>query len=284
VNKGTHTRYRGRHALLAALALAALGLLTSCGQGLPADTPAYFSVPLEIAGATVEEALIDTGGAFELVLREPYGLKLVGTAEVLTFGGVATVGVSQAVAYSAGGLDAQADFALVGPAVCDCNALGYKFFQTSGTVLGVDFGAHRATLTAAIPARGLQLRRMDPSATLPDFAGAWVEVEVAVGGQSAVIPAVLDTGAAHSVLQRGTLPTVPAWPRDWVRATVAHKQLGTVSASLYLFDTAGLPQLIIGLDLMRVWADEWYFEFTPAGGTVTVVIAAEDTADTASSY
>jgi len=43
-----------------------------------------------------------------------------------------------------------------------------------------------------------------------------------------------------------------------------------VAAQITLFDTAGLPDLIIGTDIMGAWSDRWYFTFAPRGGHVTV--------------
>ncbi|MCH7925900.1 MAG: hypothetical protein IIC51_10245, partial [Planctomycetes bacterium] len=40
--------------------------------------------------------------------------------------------------------------------------------------------------------------------------------------------------------------------------------------SAALFSNDDLPDLILGIDVMRAWGDRWYFRYTPNGGIVTV--------------
>ena len=58
---------------------------------------------------------------------------------------------------------------------------------------------------------------------------------------------------------------------DRVDLTIIHPQLGLVTASAQLFDTAGLPDLILGTDVMRDWADRWFFRFDEEGGAVVAI-------------
>ena len=45
----------------------------------------------------------------------------------------------------------------------------------------------------------------------------------------------------------------------------------SVSLSVRLSDNNNLPDMILGTDIMRKWADRWYFSFRSHGGSVTVV-------------
>jgi len=233
-------------------------------------------LPLEISGQPVEPAMIDTGGGYELLLREPYGLNLVGTGQIIVFTGPEVVGVTGPFSYTVGGVDAAADFAIVGGSICDCNGLGFEFFRRTGTILEVDFTAKRAALHADFAPAGVTIPFTDEPVGLTDFDGALVELEVTAAGETRSLVGVLDTGAPNSVLRDDAFPHAAAGLTGRLTADLQHDQLGTVRVSLPLFDNHRLPELIVGLDVMQTWADVWYFRFDQTGGSVTVVFQRED--------
>jgi hypothetical protein len=226
---------------------------------------------LSIDGNAVEPAIIDTGGGYELMLRDAYDLRLVDVTEVVAFGGREVVGVTEGFPYSVGGWSTQADAAIVGLSVCDCNGIGFHFFRKTGAVLSVDYGSATAAFLASAPTGGVEIAFSDPPESLPTFDGAFVEVDVESGGEYRDVLALLDTGANTSVMRRGLVGESSVLQGGRVSVLITHARLGTVSASLNLFDTEGLPDLIIGTDIMRAWSDRWYFSFEPRGGSVTVV-------------
>jgi len=227
-------------------------------------------VPLTIDGTEVDPAIIDTGGGYELMLRDAYDLRIVDLTEVVAFGGREIVGVTEGFPYSAAGWEAVADSALVGVSTCDCNGLGFHFFQKTGVVLGIDFGDSIARFLTWEPADGTRLSFKPPPDFLPTFDSAFIEVEVESGGEPVTVLGLLDTGANVSVMRRGLVGETTLLQPDRVSVLITHDRLGTVAAQINLFTTDGLPDLIIGTDLMRAWSDQWYFSFTPRGGTVTV--------------
>ena len=250
-------------------------LLSGCGQEAPSGWPDYLKVSLDVAGQQVEPALIDTGGGYELLLREPYGLKLVGTGQIIAFTGAEIVGVTEPFAYAAGGVEAVAGFALVGSSICDCNALGFEFFRRSGIILEVDFPAEKATLHESLPPEGITIPFSERPEALSGFDGALVELEVTTSGQTRSLIGVLDTGAPNSVLSEGAFPNARTGLTGRLAADLTHDQLGTVRVNLPLFDNPDLPELIVGLDVMRLWADVWFFRFDEVGGSVTVILRRE---------
>ena len=250
-------------------------LLPGCGQEAPTGWPDYLKVNLDVAGQDVEPALIDTGGGYELLLREPYGLKLVGIGQIVAFTGTETVGVTEPFAYEAGGVSAVADFALVGSSICDCNGLGFEFFRRTGTILEVDFAAERVALHQSLSPEGITIPFAPQPAGLADFDGAFLKLEVTAGGQTRSVVGVLDTGAPNSVLREDAFPDARPGLTGRLTTDLMHTQLGTVRVNLPLFDNPELPELIVGLDVMRIWADVWYFRFDDEGGAFTVILQRE---------
>lgn len=245
-------------------------LLGGCGASLVPPTPPLFTVPLVIEGDPIGPAIIDTGGAYEIMLRERFGLQLVDTIEVLAFGGRRSVQVTEGFAFSAGPIQGHADSAIIATGICDCNALGFRFFRKTGTVLSLDFASRTAAFVNESPSEGVKLAFEQPPSHLPTFDSAFVEVEVALDGAARVVLGLLDTGANATVLRRNLLAPSDALTNR-VRITVARTDLGTVAVNATLFDTPGLPDIIIGTDVMGAWANRWYFRFAPEGGTVTVM-------------
>jgi len=243
-----------------------------CGSVLSQSSTPLFTAPLLVGGASVGTAVIDTGGDYEVILRERFGLSLVDTVEVLVFGGREMVAVTEPFRYSVGGIEAAADFALVGLSICDCNGVGFHFFRKTGTVLGLDFPAGRADFLTTLPDGGVTLAFDPPPPELPGFDSAFIEVDVTSGGYDIArrVLALLDTGTNATVMRRGLFAAAPSAMSDRLDIRIGRAELGTVAAQVGLFDTPGLPDLIIGTDIMRAWSDRWFFSFAQRGGTVTV--------------
>ena len=214
-------------------------------------------------------AIIDTGGGYEVMLRDDFGLEVTGSVEVLAFGGWELVRVTEGFAYSAGGVDAVAETALLGVSACDCNGLGVDFLRKTGVVLAFDFPEKTAAFLTSVPSGGYTIGFESPPAQLAGFDSAFIEVRISSGRKSRAVRGLLDTGASTTVMRRGLLgpPPVFSFGRESVKIT--HGGLGSVNLDVRLFDTDGLPAIIVGTDAMRGWAERWYFRFTPEGGTVT---------------
>lgn len=255
------------------MALAVLIGLAGCGSGIEIGGAPLFVAPLVIEGTPVGTAIIDTGGAYELMLRDPFGLTIIGEMEVLAFSGRARVGVTESFSFDAGGFSAQADAAIISRTICDCNGLGYLFFRKADIVLALDFARGEARFLFAEPAQGARIRYTAPPAAVAHFDTSFIEVDLESQGQRVSVLALLDTGSNVTVLHRRVFQ--PALPllRDRLDVTLTRSELGALSLRAPLFDTPGLPDLIIGTDVMRAWGDEWYFRFDDRGGAVTVVTA-----------
>lgn len=245
-------------------------LAAGCGDLLPPPPAPLFAVPLEIEGRPVGDAIIDTGGGFEILLRNEFGLRVVDFVDVLVFGGRESVALTEGFSYSAGGFRGFADGAIVGISSCDCNGLGIVFFRKTGVVAAIAFSEPSAALTTATPPGGMDLPFQASPANLQGFNSSFIDVEIGLGGTTQTVRALLDTGAAETLLKRKLVPggSDPLFGRP--RLEVTHDRLGTVSVSVALFDNDDLPDLILGIDVMRAWGDRWYFRYTPNGGIVTV--------------
>ncbi len=240
-------------------------------MNLSSDQPApLFGAELFVNGESVGPAIIDTGGGFEVMLAEPFGLPIVATTEVLAFGGRETVEVTGAFDYSAGVWSETAEGAIVGVSACECNGLGFVFFRRTGAVLGLDFSSIRSDFVSTVPQGGISVPFERPPPQLTGFDSSFILVEVSDGISSRALVGLLDTGTNASVMRRGLLTTPDAAETQRLPVTVHHAQLGTTNGEVSLFDTPDLPDIILGTDLMRNWADRWYFSFAPIGGEVTV--------------
>ncbi|MCO6436034.1 MAG: hypothetical protein J5J06_03000 [Phycisphaerae bacterium] len=258
----------------AALVLAALSIsLPGCGNMLGTTPYVLFTVPFSVDGESVGSALIDTGGSFEIMLRETYGLDVVGSVDVLSFDGPRTVDMTAPFTYRAGGIQAQASGAIVGAAACDCNALGIEFFRKTGVILSLDFRERTAAFAAAIAQEGVFVPFADPPEHLRGFDSAFLEVDVTSGSTTKRMRALLDTGAAASVMYRGALPGLEGSTGDRQTIDIRHDALGTVRAGVILHLNDAVPELIIGNDILGAWGNQWYFRFDPVGGYVVVVPA-----------
>lgn len=240
---------------------------SGCGNVLSLQGAPLFNVPLRINGKPIGPGIIDTGGGYELMLRDTFGLDVAGTAEVLAFGGREQVRVTEGFRYTAGGWEAEAESALVGLSVCDCNGLGYHFFRKTGAVLVLDFPSRTAAFVAVVPASGVIIPFERPPNHLLDFEAAFIRVRVATDGDETQVLGVLDTGTNVTVLRRGLVAASARADRLAVRIT--EERLGSTSVRARLFDTADLPDVILGTDVMREWSDRWYFSFADGGGSVT---------------
>lgn len=298
----------------------ALGLLTGCGQTFPPPPAPLFTTPLVIDGRSVGSAVIDTGGAYELMLQENFGLNVLGQVEVLAVGGREFVDITDGFPFNVGGVDAMADSALVGISVCDCNGLGFYFFRKTGTVLAIDFDSLTASFVDESPRSapvasdatsgvGPAAQRQNvviaferPPSQLPHFDSAFLSVQITLKGTTRRVLGLLDTGTDSTLMRRGLFdsssstsqspaselpPDVDALPiavghltlqallggPDRVDITIHREELGTVAVNVGLFDTEGLPDIILGTDVMRAWSPRWYFSYRTVGGEVTVAPA-----------
>jgi predicted aspartyl protease len=244
---------------------------TGCGGSVEAPSAPLFSVPLAVQGESVGTALVDTGGGYEVMLRRSFGLDIVDSLEVVVFGGTETVAVTEGFAYTAGGIDAVADAAIVGASICDCNGVGFPFFRKTGVVLGLDFAEPAVAFLPLLPVQGVTIDFVLLPEDLSAFDTSFIEVEVVVNGGSQTLLALLDTGANTTVIRRELVDSAEETAAVRPRVTVTHGQLGSVSIPVLLSNNDSLPAMILGTDAMGKWADRWYFSFTPDGGSVTVV-------------
>jgi len=254
------------------MALAAAG----CGV-LEAPAPPFaFSVPLTINGRPVEDAFVDTGGGYDILLAEPSGLEIVAEVEVLAFAGQESLSLTGPFAYSVAGYHGISGGALVGLSVCDCNGLGYHFFRQTGIILALDFSTSQVDFVLARPDVDAFIPFRDAPENLPDFESAFIEVEVSAGGLSKRVLGLLDTGANVTMLRRGLVSTPPLFSSGRQVVQVSHEQLGTVALSVGLFDNPGLPDIILGVDIMGTWGEQWYFDFTPGAGSLAVIFQRDE--------
>lgn len=253
-----------------ALAVSALvALAAGCGNLFAPPPAQLFTTPLAIDGTHVGHAIIDTGGGYELMLRSRYGLDVLDTVEVLAFTGRRFVGLTEEFPYTAGGIETSADGAIVGLDVCDCNGIGFQFFRKTGTILGIDFPKEAADFHLDMPeAGGVVLPFESSPPQMQQFDSAFVTVAVEAEGERQEIVGLLDTGTNWTVLRRGLFPSRNPLLPDQLDVRIGRTDLGIVVARVGLFDTPGLPDLIIGTDVMRAWSDRWYFRFDLEGGEV----------------
>ncbi len=240
--------------------MAMAGVVAGCGDVVAPRTSGLFYVPMEVQGESIGRGFVDTGGEFEVLLSRSYGLELVGEVEILAFGGREQVAMTGPFVYSAGGVRARTSGAIVGLSTCECNGVGFRFFRDTGTVLGLNFARREATMLDAVPRGGLEVPFAPPPVTLPGFDSSFLEVRVAGPAGDVPLTALLDTGASATVLRRGLVGSGTTLSPNQIEVTISHEVLGVVVASVRLFDTDGLPDLIIGNDVMGALADEWYFD------------------------
>ncbi len=242
-----------------------------CGTRILGDSAGLFTVPLEVEGIPAGSAILDTGGAYELLLRRDFGLPVVGEVEILTFAGRERVRLTSGFNYSAGGIKTVSDGAIVGLSICDCNGLGFKFFRKTGVVLGLDFPSAAAAFFLSLPESGVVLPFEPPPPQLERFDSAFIKVRVRFGERDVAALGLLDTGAAATLLRRDVLGISALPPGNRVTVVVAQERLGAASVQVATYESQELPDLIIGTDLMRAWGDRWYFAFADSGGEVVVL-------------
>ncbi|MBU0717255.1 MAG: hypothetical protein KJ749_03325, partial [Planctomycetes bacterium] len=161
--------------------------------------------------------------------------------------------------------------AIVGVSSCDCNGVGVDFLRNRSVVLALAFAEPSVTFLTDAPETGVTLDYSLPPPHLSKFYSSFIEINVTGNNVSARVLALLDTGAANTAIRRDVLdgPSGGLTDRLWI--TVENDYLGSVTVNATLFDTPGLPDVILGTDAMRAWGDQWYFAFTYRGGSVTVV-------------
>lgn len=261
-----------RRASSSRFAFAACLVVSCAGCGLELSPGAsLFFLPIEVNGQDVGMGIVDTGGAYELMLNEPFGLRVTGMAEVLVFSGPATVGITEPFRAVVGDTPLEIDNAIVGLDLCECNGVGFLFLRKSQRLLNLDFRTRRAWLSPAdeTPPNLAEFRFLTPPAGLSTFDTAFIEVTVAGGDRARPVLGLLDTGTTTTLMRRGLVPgAAGAIDPDAQTVRITSDMLGTVQAQVRLIETEGLPDLIIGVDVMRAWSDEWSFRYDVVGGAV----------------
>jgi len=248
--------------------------VAGCGNTLTLPAPAapLFTIPVSVNDQPVGPAIVDTGGGYDLMLADRLGLTVVETVEILVFHGITTAGVTEPFRYAAGGFETTADTALVNVDLCDCNAVGFFFLRKTGAVLGLDFTSGEATLTARSPTGGSYVPFAAPPPQMSDFDTSFMEVELSDGdGHTVTVTALVDTGSNTTLMRRGIVGPAAGANGDRVDVFVSRPELGTVAARIGSYETPGLPDLIIGTDVMRVWSHSWHFLYSPYGGFIRTV-------------
>lgn len=265
----THSAVHAVGIALALLLQFSALMVAGCGGNNVESPGPLFRIPLLVEGVDVGGAIVDTGGGFEVLLAESAGLEIVDTIDVLLFGGLATVDVTQEFAYQAGDINATATAAIVDPSICSCNGLGFMFLRKTGLILSLDFDTPSVVFLAEPAEADVFLPFRQGPASLSDFDTAFIDVDVAVVGEGRTVRALVDSGAPVTFMRRGLVGTPPIVQRQEVRIT--HQDLGAIDLEVGLFDTAGLPDLIIGTDLMKAWGSRWQFDYSASGGRVMIL-------------
>ncbi|MHC5108517.1 MAG: pepsin/retropepsin-like aspartic protease family protein [Planctomycetota bacterium] len=245
-------------------------LCQGCGNVVAEPAP-LFTVPFSIEGQDVGGAIVDTGGDFEVLLRESFGLSVVDTVDVVAFSGAQEVPVTEPFRYRAGGLEAVAASGIVDPSICDCNGVGFPFLRKTGLILAIDFVEPTVYFLRNMPRVDFLIPYQAPPEDLPDFDTSFIDVVIESGSESRVIRALLDTGATATVMRQDLLATDPVLPTDRLNISVSHEIMGTVAVNVGLYETQGIPDMIIGNDVMRAWGNQWFFVYHPFGGMFGVI-------------
>lgn len=257
-----------KRSMLARVAHLPILFVMGCGSAFPPQRAPLFTAPLSIEGTEVGRAIIDTGGGYEVMLHRPFGLDVVDTMDVLAFGGRETVGVTGGFVFETGGVRASADSAIVGLSVCECNGVGIDFFRKTGSIVGIDFDLAQAAFLCELPDGGVEIPFEDPPPHMTRFDSAFLDVVITDGSESTLVRALLDTGTNGTIMRRGLLSRSGNAPGSEYSIQISRPEFVTVQVRTTLFTTEGLPDLIIGTDVMEVWSSRWYFHFLPIGGVV----------------
>jgi len=236
-----------------------------------------FLAPLIIEKKEVASAIIDTGGGYEILLRNTYDLPVVDEVDVITFRGLERVRVVGPFNYATGPVGVVSNGAIVGISTCDCNGLGFEFFRKTGLVLSLDFDARQAAFLHAAPLGGVILPFADPPEALKGFEAAFLRIVVDINGQQMPTVALIDTGAQRTIMQRDFAENIVTHQADVIELTLIQSELGGVRLQAGLFENKALPDIIIGLDVMRVWGSQWYFDFKSESESFTILPRPENT-------
>ncbi|UCE59238.1 MAG: hypothetical protein JSU63_17560 [Phycisphaerales bacterium] len=249
----------------------ALTMAFGCGNTFPDYSAQLFAVPLAIEDEPIGSAVVDTGGGYEIMLSDSFGLDVVDSAEVVAFGGRRLVDVTEGFTYTAGGVDTSTHAAIVGDSITNHNAIGFHFFRKTGIVLGIDFADPTVVFLSRAPSEGITVDFDPLPAHLATFDTSFIEVEILENGRSHAILALLDTGASATMLRRSFVSSPISRLLDRIPINVTHRKLGSVSIDAALFEDAHLPDMILGTDIMKVWGESWYFSYESRAGSVTVI-------------
>jgi len=242
-----------------------------CGSALaPAPAQRLFYLPLVVNGVDLGSAFIDTGGEFEVLLEDPLDLEYRAEVDILAFAGREKVSVTEPFIYSVGDLTLYSEGAIVGIAACKCNGIGLGFLHKVDRVLALNFHTREATLLPDAPTSALQIPVSTPDGRLGLFQGVFIDVQVGSGDSARLVHGLLDTGATHTVMRRGIAGGGTLLQPDLEQVTLENIYLGKARFTVGLFDTEGLPDLIIGTDLMGAWAKQWYMSFDGASRSLWV--------------
>jgi hypothetical protein len=252
--------------------VALLVLLAGCNQTV-SPRGQQFTLPLAIEGRTDGHALVDTGAEGELILAQAYGLDVIGSVPVILFSGATQAPVTEPFAYTLAGVTMSSPGAIIRESNCACDAVGTAFFRRSGLCVRLDYRRGTAVLVDEIPRGGIEV----PLTPSVGGAGAFDSARVTIRiNETSFADAILDTGANVTAMRRSLVPTNAA---DGRYLLLSHHLLGSISVPqerVLMYDTPGLPDLIIGTDVMPAWGNVWYFTFGVSGGRAA---AFRDSAD-----
>lgn len=270
----------GNAAIRASVVAWTVAACAGCGLDVSPGSSLFF-LPIEVDGQNVGSGIVDTGGAYELMLNEPFGLRVTGSAEVLVFSGPATVGITEPFRAIVDGAAFEIDNAIVGLDLCECNGVGFLLLRKSQRLLNLDFPSQRAWLSPTEEGRPSlsEFPFLPPPAGFSTFDTAFIEVTVTGTEGSRSLLGLLDTGTTTTLMRRGIVTGAGnSIDANAQTVRIGADGLGTVQAQVRLIETEGLPDLIIGVDVMRAWSDEWAFRYDAVGGAVFAAPRADATA------
>ncbi|HEY3243326.1 MAG TPA: hypothetical protein VGM03_08245 [Phycisphaerae bacterium] len=251
-------------------------VLAGCNQTVAPRGP-QFNLPLTIEGRSAGNALVDTGAEGELILADSYGLPVVGSVPIILFSGAMEAGLTAPFTYTVAGVQLRTSGAIVRDSNCACDALGTGFFRRAGTCVRLDYRDGSAALVDRIPDGGIEVPLAPSLNNSGPFTSAHIPVQI---NELTFADAILDTGANVTAVRALLMP--PGSADTYLR--LSHYVLGALSvpqARVLTYETEGLPDVIIGTDLMRAWGSVWYFSFSESGGRAATFRTSPTASDSA---